>query len=345
MVQTVGDFLRAMPKVELHVHLEGAIPPETVLRLARKSGVRLPADTVEGIRDWYRFTDFDHFVDIYLTVSACLKSVEDVELIAREFLAGQAAQNIRHTEFTYSAWNHYMRAGWAFADQLAALNRARDWAEREFGITSGIVIDIVRIGSADDGIKQADWAISGMGNGVVALGLGGPEVGNPAARYAKAFARAHAAGLPCVPHAGETVGPDSIWDALDTCRAVRIGHGVRCLSDAKLVATLRERRIALEVCPTSNVCVGGVARIEDHPLPKLLKEGLFVTLNSDDPPMFDTTLTDEYLTCARVFGFGPQDFERLVQNAAQASLLPADRKAKLAGEISSACARLRLGVR
>ena len=341
MTMPLDSFLRAMPKVELHVHLEGSIRPETLLTLARRNGVALPADSVEGLREWYRFTDFDHFVEIYLAICACLAKLDDLELIAREFLAGQAAQNIRYSEVTFTAWLHHDRMGWPFLDQLAALNRARDWAARELGVRAGFVIDIPRIISAADGIKVAEMAISGMGRGVVALGLGGPEVGNPPERYEEAFARAREAGLPSVPHAGETVGPESIWGALRVLDAVRIGHGVRCLEDPALVEYLRARQTPLEVCPTSNLCVAGVARIEEHPLPRLIEAGLYVTLNSDDPPMFDTTLTDEYLKVARAFGLGAPDFERLVQAAVRASLLPAAEKAKLAASIAAECGKLR----
>jgi len=341
MTPKLDSFLRAMPKVELHVHLEGAIEPATLLALAKKNNVKLPANSVEGLRDWYRFTDFNHFVDVYLTVSSCLASLDDVELIAREFLAGQARQNVRHTEFTYTAWNHYARAGWSFDDQLSALNAARAWAAHELRITSGIVIDIPRIVPAEDGVMVADWAISGMGNGVVALGLGGPEVGNPAERYVEAFDRAWDAGLPSVPHAGETAGPEYIWGALRSLRAQRIGHGVHCIDDRYLVEELVRRHIPLEVCPTSNVCVGGVATLAEHPLPRLMREGLVVTLNSDDPPMFNTSLTDEYLACAKTFGFKAEDFERLALNAAEASLLTPAKRVALADEIKDGCAKLR----
>jgi adenosine deaminase len=341
MTPEYDSFLRAMPKVELHVHLEGAIEPGTVLALAKKNGVRLPADTVEGLRDWYRFTDFDHFVEVYLTVSSCLTTFADIETIAREFLTGQAKQNVRHTEFTYTAWNHYARAGWSFDDQLAALNAARHWAARELDISSGIVIDIPRIVSAEEGVTIADWAISGMGDGVVGLGLGGPEVGNPAERYVEAFDRAWDAGLPAVPHAGETVGPESVWGALRSLRAQRIGHGVRSIDDRHLVDELVRRRIPLEVCPTSNVCVGGVPGLAAHPLPRLLKAGLTVTLNSDDPPMFNTSLTQEYLACAKTFELEAEDFERLVLNAAEASLLTPAKRVALADDIRQGCAQVR----
>jgi len=344
MAPELAAFIRAMPKVELHVHLEGAIEPETVLALAKQNGVSLPADSVEGLRRWFRFTDFDHFVEVYLAVSACLAHLDDIERIARDFLAGQARQNILHTEFTYTAWTHYARAGWRFADQLAALNVARRWAERELGITSGIVIDIPRIISREEGLMVADWAIEGMHDGVVALGLGGPEVGNPVERYADAFARAWDAGLPCVPHAGENAGPENVWSALRIARAQRIGHGIRAMDDHELVEELVRRRIPLEVCPTSNVLLAGVARIEEHPIVRMQKTGLLVTLNSDDPAMFNTTLTDEYLACTAAFGWTDADCESLALRAAEASLLSAAKRLHLADWIREECAKLRASV-
>jgi adenosine deaminase len=338
---SLESYIRAMPKVELHVHLEGALQPETLLTLARQNRVALPADTVAGLRSWYTFTNFAHFVEIYLAVSACIRTVDDIELIAREFLIGQAAQGIRYSEITYTAFTHYHFKGLAFRDQLAALNRARAWAAAELGVTCGWVIDIARSISAEDGLLIADWAIDGMADGVVALGLGGPEIGNPPEKFSAAFARARAAGLPGVPHAGETVGPASIWGALRALDAVRIGHGVRCIEDATLVEELRARQIPLEVCPTSNVCLGVAPSIAEHPLPHLLDAGLYVTLNSDDPPMFNTSLTDEYLVVARTFGWGADQLERLAISAVRASLLPTAARADLEAQFAAEFARLR----
>jgi adenosine deaminase len=337
----IEPFIHAMPKVELHVHLEGAIQPATLLALAKQHKITLPADTVEGVRAWYRFKDFAHFVNIYLTISSCLRTPDDIEWIAREFLAGQAAQNIRYSEVTYTAFTHYHFKKISFRDQLAALNRARAWAEAEHGVTMGLVIDIPRLISAKDGLKVADWAISGMGDGVIALGLGGPEIDNPPERYRAAFDRARAAGLPSVPHAGETVGPESIWGALRALHADRIGHGVRCLEDPALVAELRARQIPLEICPTSNVCLHVVPTLAAHPLPRLLAEGLYVTLNSDDPPLFNTTLTDEYLAVAYTFEMGADDLERFVLNGVRASLLPESARTSLEVEFKAEFARLR----
>jgi adenosine deaminase len=337
---SLESFIRAMPKVELHVHLEGAIAPATLLELARRNRVTLPADTVEGLRAWYAFTDFDHFVQVYLGVSACICTPEDIELVAREFLAGQAAQGIVYSEVTYTAYTHYHFKGLAFEDQLAALNRTRRSAA-ELGTDMQLVIDIPRFISAEEGLRVADWAVSGMGDGVAALGLGGPEVNNPPERYREAFARARAAGLARVPHAGETVGPESIWGALRVLDADRIGHGVRCLEDPELVAELRRRQVPLEVCPTSNVCLGVVPRLADHPLPRLLAEGLYVTLNSDDPPMFNTSLTDEYLAAARTFGLGAEDLEGLVLAGVRAALLPAEERRELEERCRQGFGRMR----
>jgi len=334
-------FIRAMPKVELHVHLEGAIQPATLLELARRHRVALPADSVEGLRAWYRFTDFPHFVEVYLLISSCLRTLEDIELIAREFLAGQAAQNIRHSEITYTAYTHYHFRGFSFRDQLGALERARLWAEQEHGVSAGWVIDIPRPISGPEGLMVAEWALAGRDQGVVALGLGGPEVGNPPERYQAAFDRAFEAGLPRVPHAGEMVGPESIWGALRALRADRIGHGVRCLEDPELVEHLRAAQIPLEVCPTSNVCLGVVPTLADHPLPRLIEHGLYVTLNSDDPPMFNTSLTDEYLAAAHTFGLDADALERLSLNALRASLLSPDVKQRLETEFRADFARLR----
>lgn len=325
---TLTDFIRAMPKVELHVHLQGATQPETWLELARRNAIQLPADTVEGMREWFIFTDFPHFVQVYMKICECIRTPDDIEWMTREFLAGQAAQNIRYTEFTYTPHIHYALAGIRGRDQLEALNRGRKWAEAELGVHSGIILDISRNVSPDEGLWTVDLAISGMSDGVVALGLGGPEVGHPPDKHAISFQRAREAGLPCILHAGETVGPTSIWGALEQ-GSVRLGHGVRCIEDQSLVDYLREKQIPLEVCPTSNICLGVFLRFEDHPLPRLMDDGLYVTLNSDDPPMFNTTLTDEYLKCVDVFGMGVDAVTSLVLNGVRASRLPQKEKKRM----------------
>ena len=328
-IASLQTLIVAMPKVELHVHLQGATQPETFLALAKRNGIQLPYDTVEGLRQWYSFRDFDHFIEIYMTICDCVRTPDDIELMAREFLKGQAAQNIKWSEVTYTAWLH-RQIPWT--DQLAAINRARAWAQVELGVDMGLIIDIPRIITAEEGLINADWAIDGYGNGVIAFGLGGPEVGNPAARYKAGFDRVRAAGVPCILHAGETVGPDSIWDAIHTANTLRIGHGVRCVEDPDLVTYLRESQIPLEVSPTSNVCLKVYPSLAQHTLPQLLAEGLYVTINSDDPPMFNTNLTNEWLVCTQTFGWDIDMLKKLNLNAIRASLLPAERKLQLESE-------------
>lgn len=337
---TLTDFIRAMPKVELHVHLEGAIQPETVLELARRNNIQLPADSVAGIHKWYTFTDFPHFIQVYLKVSECIRTPEDIEFVAREFLKGQAAQNIRYTEATYTPHTHYMQKGLAFEDQLAALNRARAWAENELGVAMGIITDISRNVTPENGLMTAEWAISGMNAGVIALGLGGSEIGHPPEKHAAAFGLAHKAGLPVILHAGETEGAASIWGALEQ-GTLRIGHGVRCMEDPALVAELRRRQIPLEVSPTSNICLKVFPSLKEHALPKLLEEGLYVTINSDDPPMFNTSLTEDYIAIAETFGFEADRLQQFVMDALAVSLLPEDKKAALKLEFETKFDQLR----
>lgn len=333
------EFIRRMPKVELHVHLTGAIEAQTLLRLAQKYQVELPATTVEGLKDWYTYTDFNHFVEVYLKIADCIRAPEDIELITREFLAAQAAQNILHSEVTFTPYYSTLQ-GISFNQQLTAINRARLWAETELGVTMGWIIDIPREVSPEIGMLVAEWTCSAKDEGVVALGLGGPEVGNPPEKFVEAFAYAHEMGMPSVPHAGEMVGAESIWGSLRALNAIRIGHGVRCLEDPELVAELRARQIPLEVNPTSNVCLHVAPSFAEHPLPRLMAEGLYVTVNSDDPALFNTTLTDEYLLAAQHFGFDQAAIQKLVMNAAQASLLPEEQRQKLIQRVQAGFERL-----
>ncbi|MBN1305691.1 MAG: adenosine deaminase [Anaerolineales bacterium] len=322
-------FIKKMPKAELHVHLEGSVLPATLLKLARRHQIALPADTVEGLREWYTFRDFDHFIEIYMVISSCLRTAEDIELITREFLQEQARQNILYTEATFTPYNQYMNCQLDFQPQMEAVNRARRWGYQELGVQMNVIMDIPRIIPPDQGDRVAGWALEWFGGGLAALGLGGPEVDNPPEKYRRAFNRVRQAGIPCVLHAGETVGPSSIWSALKVAESRRIGHGVRAVEDPALVEHLRAAQTPLEVCPTSNLCLGVYPSMEAHSLPVLMESGLFITLNSDDPPMFNTTLTEEYLRCQRAFGWEQEVIQGLVMNAVEAALLPEEEKAGL----------------
>ncbi len=323
----IEQFIRLMPKVELHVHLEGAIKPATLLKMAQRNMVSLPANSLAALQDWYRFSDFDHFIDVYFAICNCLRTPRDFELITTEFLKSQAEQNIKYSEVIFTPFTHHAHV--PYDQQLAAINHARRQAETKLGVQMALVPDISRhMRPAEASIQIADWAIDNMQDGVIALGLGGPEVGNPPELFRAAFERAKAAGLASLPHAGETEGPNSIWGAIKTLSAVRIGHGIRCLEDPELIRYLRQNQIPLDVCPTSNVRLGVVPCLAQHPLPQLLDEGLHITINSDDPPMFNTSLTDEYIRIVDAFGFDTNDVIQFVINGIRASLLaPMQKKA------------------
>ena len=330
-----SSYVEHMPKVELHVHLEGSIRPETFLKLARRHGISLPANDLAGLRNWYEFTDFSHFIEVYLKIAESLKTPADIELITREFLEGQAQQNVRYCEFFYTPYNQYLANGIPFDEQIDALNRGMSWAKKKYQINSQVILDISRETSPEEGEVVARWAVSAMDRGVCGLGLGGPEVGNPPEKFRAAFALALEAGLAALPHAGETVGAESVWGALESLHPARIGHGVRCMEDPDLVVELRDRQIPLDVCPTSNVCLKVFPDLKSHPLKQMLASGLTVTLNSDDPPLFNTTLTQEYQQAVEVFGLGMDALNQMVLTAIRSAILPEEEKAALAREFLS----------
>lgn len=315
------SFIKQMPKIELHVHLEGSVQPKTLLQLAKRHKVDLPANNLEELQKWYTFRDFDHFVEIYMAISSCLRTPDDIELITREFLASQAEQNILYSEVTFTPYNQYLTNGLGFHEQIDAVNRARAWAKKEHGVRMGIIVDIPRHIPASKGDLIASWVIERYGDGIIAFGLGGPEIDNPPQKFQSAFDSVRAAGIPCILHAGETVGPTSIWQAIEVADTQRIGHGVRAAEDSKLMDYLRDKQIPLEVCPTSNICLNVYPTIHDHSLPQLIEHGLYITINSDDPPMFNTTLTDEFILGHQTWRWSHELIKQFTLNAAEASLL------------------------
>jgi adenosine deaminase len=325
------DLCHEMPKVELHVHLEGSIRPETVLKLAERNSVSLPADTLQGIRDWYAFRNFRHFVEVYVQVTKCIKTADDLEFVIREFVEGQREQNILHTEATYSASTIARHVGIPWAEQEKVLLKGIRYAD-ELCLSLGFVVDIVRGDTLEGAMEVAEWATSS--EAVLALGLAGEEH-RGTEPYRACFELAHSRGIPVVPHAGETLGPESVWEVINVCRPKRIGHGVRSIEDPKLVEFLRNSGTPLEVCPGSNVALGVYPSLEEHPLPKLLDEGLYVTVNSDDPPMFGTSLSHEFVRCAEKFEFDEDILWSLNLNAANAAILPQDKRLALIHEMST----------
>jgi adenosine deaminase len=334
-MDSLTDFITRMPKVELHVHLEGSVQPATLLKLAERHQISLPARDLPSLREWYQFRDFDHFIEIYMAISSCLRTTEDIELIAREFLSGQAEQNIVYSEVTFTPYNQFFHCGLDFHEQIDAVNRARAWAEKQYGVSMGIIMDIPRMISAEEGLRIARWAIERYGDGIIAFGLGGPEIGNPPEKFQEAFDLVRKHGIPCILHAGETDGPESIRKAIRTADTRRIGHGVRAVEDPELMKYLREKQIPLEVCPTSNICLKVYPSMVEHSLPRLLEAGLIITINSDDPPMFNTTLTGEFLAGVKTYGWNHDQVKAFYLNAVEASLLSNLQKRSLRLKMAS----------
>jgi adenosine deaminase len=328
--------LRTAPKIELHVHLEGAMPAATLLELADTNSIPLPFTTVEEARAWYRFKDFPHFAEVYQTISRCIVTAEDVERLARDFMTGQAEQGILYTEITYTALTHFKNHGLAFADQYRALERARLWAERELGASFGVIVDIPRDYATQEQSEQvARWVIDSLGETVIALGLGGYEVGFPPEQFRDAFDLASRHDVPAICHAGETEGPASIRGALDVLGSRRLGHGVRCLEDEALVQRLIEDQVVLEVCPSSEVCLGVFPSMDQHPLRELVERGLAVTINSDDPALFDTTMTHELELAVGELGLSAEQVGRTMVTAAESSLARPELKRSLVEKMRS----------
>ncbi|MFY9822538.1 MAG: adenosine deaminase [Thermoanaerobaculia bacterium] len=326
---SLDRFLLHCPKVELHVHLEGAIRPSVLLELARRNGIELPARDEAGLKRWFRFTDFNHFVKIYLACSRALREPEDFQLLVLDFLAEQATQNVLHTEAHFTIATH-LANGANGGEVLAALAEAIAEGERRYGVTLRLIPDIVRnvgVGPAD---QTLEWALAGRAEGVVvALGLSGSEAQYANEPFREHFVAAERGGLHRVAHAGEHAGPESIRSVLAVCGAERIGHGVRAVDDPALMAELRAAQIPLEVCPTSNVCLGAAADLPSHPFDRLYRAGLALSVNSDDPAFFNTNLSREYLKLHQAFGYSPAELAGLSLAALRQSFLPDDEKLAL----------------
>ncbi len=329
----LSDFIRRMPKVELHVHLEGAIRAPTLLQLAKRRSVELPAGDVAGIERWLEFRDFDHFLEVYLTISRCLRDPEDFQLITAAFLEEQARQNIRHTEAHFTISTHI--ANGVNAGEVAeALAETVLDGERNLGVRLRWIPDIVRNVDPSRADQTLEWALSHRDHFVAAIGLSGKE-SHAAAPFREHFEVAKAEGLHRAVHAGEQSGPATVWEALELCGAERIGHGIRAVDDPDLVDELRRRRIPLEVNPTSNVCLGLVASLAEHPIRVIREEGLSFSINSDDPALFHTSLTRELELVAGELALNRREVASLSTAALDQAFLTPGERDTLAGEFAA----------
>ncbi|MBU8860027.1 MULTISPECIES: adenosine deaminase [unclassified Micromonospora] len=328
-------FIAGLPKVELHVHHVGSASPRIVAELAaRHEGCSpVPADP-EALADYFAFRDFAHFVEVYLSVVDLIRDADDVWLLTHEVARELARQQVRYAELTVTPYSHVNRGipAPAFCE---AIEDARKRAEADFGIALRWCFDI----PGEAGLPAAEQtlriALDERPDGLISFGLGGPEIGVPRPQFKPYFDQARAAGLRSVPHAGETTGPETIWDALRELGAERIGHGISAAQDPALLTYLAERRIPLEIAPTSNVRTRAVPSLDAHPLPRLVEAGVPVSINSDDPPMFGTTLNDEYAVAARLLRLGPDGVAALARDAVAAAFLAPAEQARITAEIDA----------
>ncbi|NEC90769.1 adenosine deaminase [Streptomyces sp. SID12501] len=329
-------FIAGLPKAELHVHHVGSASPRIVSQLAaRHPDSEVPTDP-EALADFFTFTDFAHFIKVYLSVVDLVRTPEDVRLLTYEIARDMARQQVRYAELTITPFSSTRRGidARAFMD---AIEDARKSAEAEFGTVLRWCFDI----PGEAGLEAAEETVRLATDdrlrpeGLVSFGLGGPEIGVPRPQFKPYFDRAIAAGLRSVPHAGETTGPETVWDALNHLRAERIGHGTSSARDPELLAHLAEQRIALEVCPTSNIATRAVRTLDEHPIKEFVRAGVLVTINSDDPPMFGTDLNSEYAVAARLLDLDEWGLADLAKNAVEASFLDPAGKAALADEIDT----------
>jgi aminodeoxyfutalosine deaminase len=327
------SFIAGLPKVELHVHHVGSVPLRAVAELAARHPGTVPSDLDELAR-YFVFDDFPHFIRNYLAVVDLIKTAEDVRLITYEVAADMAAQNIRYVELTVTPYISISDSLPAEAF-LEAIEDARQAAHRDHGLQLWWIFDI----PADFGVPAAELtasvALDHDAPGLVGLGLGGTERGFPRSMFRDQFERARAAGLRSVPHAGETTGPESVWDALVSLGAERIEHGIAAVGDPRLLEHLVEHKIALDICLTSNVALRVVSDLDHHPIRELVANGVTVTINTDDPPMVGTDLNTEYATAARLLDLDEQGVTELALAAVDASFASHETKDALRSEINS----------
>lgn len=325
------DFLAALPKVELHVHLEGSMQPATLLSLADKHQISDLQRSLEEIRSWYEFRDFGHFLEVYRQAVDVLRDDEDFALLAAEVIRTLARQNVRYAEVNFSLSDHLKR-GIPAEVVFAGLERGREQVETEHDITIQWVPDFAGDFGVAAGQATLEAVLAHGPASVLGFSVGGLEVEREP--FGELFSRARAHGLRSLPHAGETEGPERVWSAIHALGADRIGHGIGSMRDPALVDYLREQQLPLDVSPTSNLCTRSVSSLKDHPLPHMLDAGLLVTLNSDDPPMFGTDLTGEYRTAARM-GLDRATLAQLARNGVHASFAEPARKTSLITEIDT----------
>ncbi|MBA2777589.1 adenosine deaminase [Billgrantia kenyensis] len=327
------DFLKRLPKAELHLHIEGSLEPELMFALARRNGVELPYGSVEEVRAAYDFQDLASFLELYYQGMSVLKRAEDFHDLAMDYFRRAHAEGVVHVEMHFDPQAHLAR-GVELDVVMEGLSLAQREAERELGMSTALIMAFLRDRPADEAMRVLESAAP-YWEMLDAVGLDSAERGHPPSKFTEVFQRARMLGIPRVAHAGEEGPPEYIREALDLLDVCRIDHGVRCLEDPQLVERLRDEGMVLTVCPLSNVRLKVVERIQDHPLPQLLDAGLRLTLNSDDPAYFGGGMLDNFLACHEAFGWSRETFIQLAGTAIEAAFMSDRRRLELHRQLAA----------
>jgi len=331
------ELIRALPKAEQHIHIVGATRPETLLWLMEESGDSR-FESLEEVERFFQYSDFDHFISVYSTVSKFIVDEGQFERITYEMLEDDAHCNVRYVEASFSAPDH-VKEGLDYGRMLDAINRGARRAREDFGIECNLRIDLVRNYGPDHGMEVLDW-IEAKGDNIVAVDIGGSERGYPPEPYEGVYARAREMGLHLAAHAGEAVGPESIWGALRHLDVERIGHGTSAIKDPYLLTYLRDCGITVETCPVSNVRTNAVPSVGEHPVRAFYDSGIRITVNSDDPSMFGTDMNNEYFQLHRQLGFTVPELFQISLNAVDSAFMPDWEKERLREEFHEEIDRL-----
>ena len=322
MPSAPSRFILSLPKAELHLHLEGSIEPATLLELRQRHG--MAGASLAEVDQLYNYADFNGFLMAFKDVTGHLRTPEDYELIAYRLMQRLKSENVLHAEVFVSVGVCLWRKQ-DFPAIFEGLERGRARGETDFGISLLWIFDAVRQFGAEKAQTVVDLAIQFRDRNVAGFGIGGDELRGPAELFTDVFRRASDHGLHLTAHAGENAGPESIWGALNL-KAERIGHGLTAGQDPELIETLSERQVPLEICVTSNLRTGCCPDIAQHPVRRYFDDGLMITLNSDDPAMFRTSLVEEYRLVQEAFGFTDEHLRELARNSFEASFLPPEKK-------------------
>jgi len=317
-----SSFIRTLPKAELHLHLEGSIEPSTLLELRQRHG--MDGASLAEVEQLYNYSDFTGFLAAFKDVTGHLRTPEDYELITYRLMERLKAQHILHAEVIVSAGVCLWRKQ-DFPALFEGLERGHQRGEKDFGISLLWIFDAIRQFGAEKAQSVLDLAIQFRDRNVVAFGIGGDERAGPPEWFAGVYAKASEQGLHLTAHAGESAGPESIWGALNL-KAERIGHGLTAGQDPELIEELAERQVPLEICVTSNLRTGCCAELAQHPVRRYFDQGLMLTLNSDDPAMFRTSLVEEYALVQEAFAFTDEHLRELARNSFEASFLSPEKK-------------------